>query len=1038
MHFHTISHKCCVIKNIRQINYRMDFDNYDPLAALQNLKRPSSSSSRSEEVVGVVPRLGDVHANAKILAALPTGMVNNNKLSNAMAIQQGRRKLKLYEPKYAQFYVPSAQEIIATSVVECVSPAYSGHTTVDSPLMGTTDLDTVCQTCGKLSFSCDGHRGYITLPKPIIHPIFVEQVLQVLNSVCPGCGGLLLAEARRSDPSLMKLSCHVRLAMIAKIVQASSSTVKCPRNQMLAEAYMESHQQEDSTSFSETAKDLPNYCPASVSRYSTSTRDSQDWQIFRTIKGKSGADLPPQKIPAEQIQKILEAITPEDLNIMGFYGDSKPANFILTVLPVIPPRNIPPLIRDGEKKFDHITGCYRTIIRLTLRMNAAIDKVEHNLDGSENELSDLYNKLTTAIRRLINNTDKQTKSGREESAPTIVKRLQGKEGYCRAPHAKRINKCGRTVLGGAVIPIGSVRVPILMTIITLPEKATIYNIQRLKTLAMRGKIMSLMKGSGPSAGNDTRYTRLLASALENGQSAPEIEVGDRVDRMSDIGDIILYNRQPTLHRYSMPCGRMMPGSHFNILIPITMTPQLGADFDGDEINIVGLTTLRARAEALILMGVSKQIVSTANSSILPGLVINGPTAAYLLSIDSDLSPNLPFVTPVEEQMIIQTFLMVKNDIRLRTYYSRLAKHKIAQRTPRALFSLTLPCDFFYRRKYDKPIRTFDEATGIMTETSIPAEVLIMDGIFVKGELTGKDVKDGLIHHINLIYGGDVASRFITEATFMLEYYIERRGFSIGLDDCLINNRSKVRKDIDKSIRDVESRIAEIISVIPRTPFEAKRQEQNILAELSSARKTGSDLANASINGLNPLNIMVSSGAKGTTLNISELCASVGQQLIVDQRPYKNLPGNRTLSYFESADSADSNVRAHGYISESFVDGLSPSAFMFHHSASRCGLTDSQLKTADTGTASKRLRIVVENEVLSYSGSVENSSNMITSHSYGDGFDPSELILVPTKTHGKVYLPINVFYLADALNSTDSFGAPNDVHANAWNLPDVAE
>jgi DNA-directed RNA polymerase III subunit RPC1 len=67
--------------------------------------------------------------------------------------------------------------------------------------------------------------------------------------------------------------------------------------------------------------------------------------------------------------------------------------------------------------------------------------------------------------------------------------------------------------------------------------------------------------------------------------AEELEVGDIVKRHIIDGDIVLFNRQPSLHRISIMAHRakIMEGRtlRFN---ECACTPY-NADFDGDEMNI---------------------------------------------------------------------------------------------------------------------------------------------------------------------------------------------------------------------------------------------------------------------------------------------------------------------------------------------------------------------------------------------------------------------------------------------------------------------
>ena len=75
------------------------------------------------------------------------------------------------------------------------------------------------------------------------------------------------------------------------------------------------------------------------------------------------------------------------------------------------------------------------------------------------------------------------------------------------------------------------------------------------------------------------------------------------------GDVVLFNRQPSLHRMSIMAHRVrvMPGRTFRF--NLCVCAPYNADFDGDEMNLHVLQSDEARAEARILMQVQENILS---------------------------------------------------------------------------------------------------------------------------------------------------------------------------------------------------------------------------------------------------------------------------------------------------------------------------------------------------------------------------------------------------------------------------------------------
>lgn len=95
--------------------------------------------------------------------------------------------------------------------------------------------------------------------------------------------------------------------------------------------------------------------------------------------------------------------------------------------------------------------------------------------------------------------------------------------------------------------------------------------------------------------------------------------------------MVLFNRQPSLHKMSIMAhrARIMPWRtlRFNECV---CTPY-NADFDGDEMNIHVPQTEEARAEAISLMGVERNLCTPKNGEILIAATQDFLTSSYLLT-----------------------------------------------------------------------------------------------------------------------------------------------------------------------------------------------------------------------------------------------------------------------------------------------------------------------------------------------------------------------------------------------------------------------
>uniref|UniRef100_A0A3B4B8G5 DNA-directed RNA polymerase subunit n=1 Tax=Periophthalmus magnuspinnatus TaxID=409849 RepID=A0A3B4B8G5_9GOBI len=219
------------------------------------------------------------------------------------------------------------------------------------------------------------------------------------------------------------------------------------------------------------------------------------------------------------------------------------------------------------------------------------------------------------------------KSGRP--LKSIKQRLKGKEGRVRGNlMGKRVDFSARTVITpDPNLQIDQVGVPrSIAANMTFPEIVTPFNIDRLQELVRRG---------------NSQYPGAKYIIRDNGDridlrfhpkpSDLHLQIGYKVERHMCDGDIVIFNRQPTLHKMSMMGHRVriLPWSTFRLNLSVT-TPY-NADFDGDEMNLHLPQSLETRAEIQELAMVPRMIVTPQSNRPVMGIVQDTLTAVYSLS-----------------------------------------------------------------------------------------------------------------------------------------------------------------------------------------------------------------------------------------------------------------------------------------------------------------------------------------------------------------------------------------------------------------------
>ncbi|CAJ0748645.1 15317_t:CDS:2, partial [Entrophospora sp. SA101] len=209
------------------------------------------------------------------------------------------------------------------------------------------------------------------------------------------------------------------------------------------------------------------------------------------------------------------------------------------------------------------------------------------------------------------------KSGRP--LKSIRARLKGKEGRLRGNlMGKRVDFSARTVItGDPNISVDEVGVPrSIAQNLTFPELVTPFNLPHLQSLVERGPTEHpgakyVIRDTGERI--DLKYTLSSASSVR-------LQLGWKVERHINDGDIVIFNRQPSLHKMSMMGHRVrvMPYSTFRLNLSVT-TPY-NADFDGDEMNMHVPQSVETKAEISEICMVPKQIVSPQSNKPVMGIV----------------------------------------------------------------------------------------------------------------------------------------------------------------------------------------------------------------------------------------------------------------------------------------------------------------------------------------------------------------------------------------------------------------------------------
>ena len=795
--------------------------------------------------------------------------------------------------------------------------------------LGVIDPSLRCKTCGGRIGSCPGHFGHIDLARPVIHPGFAKIIYLLLQATCPKCHRILL---NKEEIQQLKEAIETELEEVEEETGKKKKLSKSLLNKL------------------KQVKKCP-YCGEvhPVIKFEKPT-------FFYKVE-KKGDKVENVRMKVPEIEEWLRGISDEDAKLLGLDPEvARPEWMILHSL-LVPPVNVRPSItlETGERSEDDLTHKLVDIMRINQRL-------EQNINAGAPQLiiDDLWELLQYHITTYFDNETSGLPPARHRSGrplKTLAQRLKGKEGRFRYNlTGKRVNFSARTVISvDPYISINEVGVPReIAEELTYPVKVNAQNIEYCKKLIEKEDYPKALYVISPD-GTRRKVTEKNREELKN-----EINVGYIVERQLQDGDIVLFNRQPSLHRISMMAHyvRVLPGKTFRI--NISVTEPYNADFDGDEMNLHVPQSEDALAEARHLMDAKLQLFSPRHGEIIIGPIEDTVLGVYLLTLDD-------------------AYFSKEEACEILDQAGKELTRKEKKYSGKELFSMLLP-----------PINLKIE--------SKKGKIVIEDGKLKEGVIE-KDSLRKIIGAIALQVGFEEARKFIDGITRVGNFVVTRYGVSIGLDDYTLPK--KATEEINKRIEEGKKKVEELIkqykegTLVPLPGRTSKESlEAYIVKELGEVRDGCGEIIEKSIDPKNIALLMTKSGARGKMLNFIQISATVGQQAVRGQRLNRGYRG-RVLPHLKKN---DITAEPRGFVVGNFRFGLTPIEYFFHSCGGRESIVQKGLGPAKSGYMQRRLIHALQDLYVEEDRSVRDSRGDIIQFIYGgDGLHPSF-------SHCKDYLP----------------------------------
>ena len=784
-----------------------------------------------------------------------------------------------------------------------------------------------------------------------------------------------------------------------------------------------------------------------------------------------------QYINAQEVHASISVLFEKEKEIFDLIYNSRTSKHIGSLTAdmffikyiLVPPSKFRPETRVGDSEITESpqNSLYKQIITRCEAMN----QIRIEMSGSASETTnqqrdytDLLNawvRLQEDVNSLIDSSRNPTQGiGGRQIEEGIKQKLEKKEGLFRKNMmGKRVNFAARSVISpDPNIETNEIGVPpVFAKKLTYPEPVTNHNFYELKEAVLNG--VAKWPGAAAIENENGQVINLRTKTVEERQAlanqllAPSNTSvtgarNKKVHRHLNNGDIVLMNRQPTLHKPSMMAHRVrvLPGEK-TIRMHYANCNTYNADFDGDEMNMHFPQNEIARAEALQIADTDHQYLVATSGKPLRGLIQDH------ISMGVWLTNRDTFFDREDYNQLLYACLRPENNhtttARIQTIGPALVKPRLMWTGKQVITSVlkNITPETHPGLTLLGKSQTTSDRWG---ENSEENTVIIQSGELLCGILDKAHLgptSGGFVHSIYEAYGHNIAGRLLSVLGRLLTRLLHMRGFSCGMDDLLLTQHGdSVRREKLKEAKNIGLEIAakyvmlenhtetvdqELLQRLQEVSRDDEKQSGLDSVYNSRTATLSSEITKVCLPmGLrksfpqNQMQTMTTSGAKGTLVNANLISCNLGQQVLEGRRVPLMVSGKSLPSFkpFET------NVRAGGYITDRFLTGVKPQEYYFHTMAGREGLIDTAVKTSRSGYLQRCLIKGMEGLKVEYDSSVRDSDGTMVQFLYGeDGLD------VTKQKHLKdfKFLADNYLSLLAQLNIREEHNKITDNGATAY-------
>ena len=621
-----------------------------------------------------------------------------------------------------------------------------------------------------------------------------------------------------------------------------------------------------------------------------------------------------EELKTAQGQKRTRAI--RRLDILDAFKESgnKPGWMVMDVIPVIPP-DLRPMVQleGGRFATSDLNDLYRRVINRNNRLKRLLE-----LNAPRIIVQNEKRMLQEAVDALIDNG----RRGRPVTGPgnrplkSLSHMLKGKQGRFRQNLlGKRVDYSGRSV-----IVVGP---NLKMYQCGLPKEMAI---ELFKPFVMKELVEREIAGNIKSA---KRKIERLDDDIWG--------ILEEVIREHPV----LLNRAPTLHRLGIQAFEPTLVEGRAIRLHPLVCEAYNADFDGDQMAVHVPLSQEAQAEARLLMLAAQNILNPKDGKPVVTPSQDMVLGNYYLTMEQEgrVGEGM-FFKDMDEAVLAYNNGYVHLHSRIAVPASSLA-HKpftdwqkermMVTTVGKLLFNEIMPNEFPY----------LNEPTMENLEVATPDKYFLEPGANIKEEIAKREIvapfkKKNLGQII-----AEVFKRFhITETSMMLDRmkdlgykFSTRAGLTVGIADISVaDNKKEILEEAHKQVDNISK-------LFRRGLITDDERYERVIETWNKAKDDIQKALIRTLGSRNPIFMMSDSGARGNISNFTQLAGMRGLMAAPNGK-IMELP-----------------------VTSNFREGLTVMEMFLSTHGARKGMTDTALKTADSGYLTRRLVDVAQDVII---------------------------------------------------------------------------